>query len=460
MEDILYPFLSLYNNLPVFIKNNFGYIYNRIPNSIRYGRFFNTYLKRIDYFTNLLGNEEKEKEQLKILLSTTNFAIKKIPFYKNFDFCKSKQEFENLPIITKEIINNYKKDFINSKLLRKGLKVNTGGSSGTPLEFYLCKGVSRAKEHAHFIWYWSQFGYRRGDKILIVRGKPLKRGIYEYSAIDNKFLISLYNINEENIRFIHNKLEQFAPKFIHAYPSALKILVSLFLESKLIFESNIKAIFLGSEYLPKEDKILFENYFNAKVVNWYGHSECLIHGGSCLYSDEYHFFPFYGYLELVDEENNVIKNENQLGRIVATGFDNLVMPFIRYDTGDLGYLSNSSECQCGFKGTSLNRIEGRHGDIIILADLTKVTLTAFIFGQHLKAFKAIREFQIIQEKVGEITLRIVRTTNYNENTESELKKTLLKAVSFKLLIFFEYVNYLEKTHRGKNKFLIQKLDIK
>jgi len=295
----------------------------------------------------------------------------------------------------------------------------------------------------------------------MIRGKSLRNNAdFEYQAIGNKLVVSCYNLNQESIKEIYNQIIKFKPRFVHAYPSSLLVFtkeLQVFLKNKPL-ESNTKAVFLGSEYLFDQDKAYFETFYNSKVVNWYGHSECLIHGGKCELSGDYHFYPFYGYLELVDQNNNSIEKPGVEGRIVATGFDNTVMPLIRYDTGDIGIYSEKEECECGFKGKSLAKIVGRGKDYIVLKDGTQVTLTAFVFGQHHEEFGLIKEMQIVQNKPGEIVLRVVPLSDFPDTVKINLQKRLIQSVKKDVLqVKIETVEEIEKTHRGKHQLLIQKI---
>ena len=349
--------------------------------------------------------------------------------------------------------------FINKSLISDKINANTGGSSGTPMSFYLHKGYTRPKEKAHFDWYWRKFGFVMDSRGLMARGASLKNNInFEYQSISNKLNVSCYSINQNNIKQVVNEINKFKPVYIHAYPSALKILVQEILDSELELSIKIELIFLGSEYLFEDDRVLFENFFKAKVVNWYGHSECLIHGGNCQIKNEYHFYPFYGYIELLDENNNLITQVGQQGRIIATGFDNKVMPLIRYDTGDIGTLGDCSLCKCGFEGITLSKIDGRDRDFIILSDKTKVSTTAFIFGQHFNEFSKIKELQLQQDEIGKIILRLRLGVGYTEKDEVAIMQKMLKSVNNKLKIEFDYVEHIPKTHRGKHRFLIQNIE--
>src|SRR5690554_747198 len=331
IEDILYPFLNIYNALPLFLRNSIGKFYRLLPYTLRYGSYYSKYYQRISLFHR--GNYSLELSQ-DLLMNQVNYAIKHIPFYKQYDTIKSIEELIRFPIVNKEIIAENQSRFVNPTLKNKGLKSNTGGSSGAPFTFLIEKGVTRPKEAAHFDWYWNQFGYKPGEKVLMIRGKSLQNNAdFEYQAIGNKLVVSCYNLNQYSIKEICTQILKFKPKFIHAYPSSLLIFskeLQLYLKNESP-DFEVNAIFLGSEYLFEQDKAFFEKFYNSKAINWYGHSECLIHGGKCELSGDYHFYPFYGYLELVDENDNLITKPNMEGRIIATGFDNKVMPLIRYE---------------------------------------------------------------------------------------------------------------------------------
>lgn len=443
LEDKLYKLLKIYKELPEPIKNTLGVLYRLIPNNIKYGKFYSIYLNRIN-----AGNFSNQEHLNKLLL----YCNEKIPYYKN----KGYLNIIDFPIINKTLVRKNFEKFIHPKK-KNLLKANTGGSSGTPFEFYLEKGVSRPKEKAHFHWYWKQFGYTPKDKVLMIRGEALTNNkLYEYQAVENRLAISCYILNDSNINEVVEVINRYNPKFIHAYPSALKNFISIVNDNSETLKTNIQAIFLGSEGLTESDRTKIKAYFNTKIAHWYGHSERLIHAGNCPYSDDFHIFDFYGFVELVDEENKVINSPGLKGRIVATGYDNSVMPLVRYDTGDEAEYAVNKRCKCGFIGRSFKKIYGRIQDYIYLKDKTKVSLTAFVFGQHFEEFAQIKELQIEQHVYGNITMRIVVQNEEEFNTDKFINK-LKSSVNNKLEISLLLVENIKKTQRGKHNFLIQEI---
>lgn len=440
LEDKLYSLLKFYKKLPLSVKNFLGNLYRILPKKIRYGTFYFQYHRR-------LKNNEISSDEL--LHKQFSFVNQNIPFYKNKKF----KLLNDYPIISKDYIKQNFYDFIN----RNGnkLKANTGGSSGNPFSFFLEKGVSRPKEKAHFHWFWGQFGYEEGDKVLMIRGESLSNNmLYEFQSIENKLAISCYLLNENNINDVIKVINNFKPQFIHAYPSAIKNFMRLI--EKKGFTFTVDAVFLGSEGMLHSDFTKIANFFNAKIAHWYGHSERLVFAGNCPFSNELHIHGSYGLIELVDENQDIIEGPNQKGRIIATGFDNKAMPFIRYDTGDEAEYSEILKCKCGHHGPSLKRVYGRSQDYIFLNDNTKVSLTAFIFGQHFSEFSFIDEFQIIQKTKGEIRLKIV-TCQIEKIDEKIFIHKLRSSVDMKIKVKVDYVNSIEKTLRGKHVFLKQQI---
>ena len=401
MEDYFFKWKKTFLNLPLPVRNAVGYVYNNIPVAVLYGSFYSIYTERIHRFFKEKDPRSVNLLQLDLLRKTINHAVDNISFYRSFKKIEDIDELRQFPVVSKKDYIGSLEEFLDPKLREYRLSVNTGGSAGNPMSFFLHKHTSRPKEKSHFGWFWGQYGYRRGHRILRARGVPLKDNkLFENQITGNTLSISCYELNEDNVDEVITAIRHFKPQFIHAYPSALRILTDCIKDpSRLGEEFHIRAAFLGSEELSESDSKWFRRFYNTQVVNWYGHSECVLHGGNHPTSDEFYFYPFYGYVELLDEDDNQIAEPGKTGRIVGTSFDNYVMPFIRYDTGDVGVLSSKKQTPDGLPCVVIEHIEGRSCDIIFLNDRTMVTLTAFIFGQHLPQFSGIREMQLQQDWV-------------------------------------------------------------
>ena len=459
MEDLLYPFLKIYRALPFGVQAGIGRLYRTVPTRLRHGSAYGAYLARIGRFEALAGNADEQRSLVLDLLNATIEQAAGAPAYKDYPPLRAPADLSDLPVIDKDVINRDRDRFVNPAHAGLKLEANTGGSSGNPMVFYIQKHLTRAKEKAHFDWYWGKFGYRETKRVLTIRGASLKdNALYQRDPIKNSFNLSCYELDDGNVAAVLDELAGFRPTVIHAYPSALKVFTDLCLAAEptraRLADLRIDALFLGSEFLPDGYRRLFEETYAAPAVNWYGHSECVVHAGQLPDDHRYHLFPFYGYCELLDDEGRPVTTPGQSGRIVTTSFDNHVMPLIRYDTGDRAVYDGETVVD-GYRCLSLSAIDGRNQDFIVLADGNLVSLTAFIFGQHLAAFAKVRELQLQQDKAGEVVVRVVRRAGFSPADEAQLCRELTASVNGRIAVSVDYVERIPKTHRGKHRFLIQ-----
>ena len=181
----------------------------------------------------------------------------------------------------------------------------------------------------------------------------------------------------------------------------------------------------------------------------YGHTESSIFAVQKPDSDAYYTNPLYGYTEVLDESGKQV-GIGECGEIVVTGFIEYGLPFVRYKTGDLAVYGGETE----FGETILSRLLGRNVDFIFNKKGEKIFLVGFVFGGHIKAFNHILAWQIQQSEMGKVTLLVVKGDGYDEDVENEVKQLF---DSKDIDVEFQYVRKIEKTKRGKQKFLIQEL---
>ncbi|MEJ2704244.1 MAG: hypothetical protein P8Z79_17550, partial [Sedimentisphaerales bacterium] len=387
MEDSFYRYREVYERSPLFLRNGVGLVFRAMPQRVRHGKFYSVYRRRIADFVDAGDTWRAKGLQLRLLQQTVDFAIRHVPFYKSGAPIRDYDDLKQFPIVSKKDYTANMKAFTAEGVEASALAGNTGGR-----------------------------------RLLAVRGKPLRKNkLVEVQSFDNRLAVSCYELNDSNSELVAAAVRRFQPEFVYAYPSALKVFCQALKDpERLGTATKFRAVLVTSEILPEADRDFFAEFFDAPVVSCYGHSEYVLHGGYLPGSIEYHFFPFYGYLELLDDNDNPVTQVGRVGRIVGTSFDNYVMPFLRYDTGDLGVLSSDAKTGSGRNWPVLKRIEGRTQDIIYLSDGSPVTLTAFIFGQHLQQFKKIREMQFEQEVAGKLLMRIVRGPGFQAKDELEM----------------------------------------
>jgi len=407
---------------------------------------------------------EYQLEQLSRLLE---HAYENVPFYRKiFDDHGLKprdiqdlKDLKQLPIITKDDVRNNLSKMTARNFPRHAIEyMNTGGSTGDPLGFYVEKGATEAKEYAFIKSMWDRVAYHFWDKSVVLRGYTVPEDrLYRHAFLGRWLILSSFHLDDKTIPLYLKKIQTFNPKYIMAYPSSITILAQYIKSRGISLKLNLKALLLGSEEVYPFQRQLLEEIFKTRVFSWYGQSEKVVLAGECEESTCYHIFPEYGITEVVDEKGRDV-GYGKAGMVVGTSFLNYAMPLIRYYTGDLAILSDE-KCGCGREYPLMKQVIGRAQDFIVTKGGKLIPLTALIFGQHFKVFSKIRQMQIVQEEKGVIKVKIVKGLEYTKEDEEEIYQKIKSIMGGELDVFFEYCHKIPRTKLGKHRFLIQKLKI-
>lgn len=460
---------DLKRKVPYPIKQNLRYIYGRVPLPIRYGKVFReTY--RFLQESQWWNKERLENYQLKQLEKLLNHAYKNVPYYRKIfeerglkpKDIRNTDDLKKMPYLTKDIIREHLSDLIAQNYPKSKLQyVTTGGTTGIPLGFYWEKGVTDPKEWA-FVWrQWNWAGYRFGEKRIILRGNVINRfkngnrQWWEYNPLDNALILSSFDMTEENLHKYIDKIYRFKPLVIQGYPSSLFIIAD-FLKKENIKLKGVKCILTSSETLYQYQRELIEKYFRAGIFDHYGNSERNALIMQCI-KGNYHIIPEYGIMELIRKDGNPVSKEDETGKIIATGFNNYAMPFIRYKTDDLAVYTNE-ECSCGRKYPLLKTIEGRLQDFFI--DKTGSLITFIYADKALWNVKdKINAYQYVQNEPGKVLLSIDAKTKFAISDTESVKRSFGEPYS-RFDIEIKFVENIPRTKSGKFRYLIQKLPIK
>lgn len=460
---------NLIRKAPAWIKKPIKFVYGLIPYEKRLGKvFWDTYnfLQESQWWS----KEKLEEYQMQQLEKLLKHAYKNVPYYRKvFDKrglrpkdVRDFNDLKKLPFLTKEIIRNNLNDLMAKNLPTSMFQyVYTSGSTGIPLQFYNEQGVTSSREMAFHWRMRGWIGYRFTDRCAILRGNVIKRPEknkrtwWEYTTADKLLILSLYDMTEENLFKYVEKLNEFQPKFIQAYPSGITILACFIKEHNIELNYSIEAILCGSEKLYYFQREMIEETLKCRVFSWYGHAEEAVLAGECEKSTYYHIFPEYGVTELIRSNGSSINQEGGVGEIVGTGFNNYAMPFIRYKTGDLAVYTQL-KCSCGRNYQLIEKVEGRIQEVIVAKDGHLIPLgdmqISFVFDN-------VKQFQFYQDKEGEVVFKIVKKDTYTEKDTSHILRSLYDRMGGSVKVYIKFVDKIPRTDSGKYRFLIQKLTI-
>ena len=428
-----------------------------------YAHFYPTYRRLVkNQYTNY---DELRREQEKKLRRMIKFAYYHVPFYhKILKNCKltcddinTLDDLKRLPIINKEIIKNNWDDFRPTNLDKLNHYVwATGGTSGTPLKYRISKH-DRFMGAALMYRGWSYAGYKLGDKIFFLGGTSL--GVDSSTSMFQKMdciarnilKLSSFDMGQTELDSYISRINNFQPNYAYGYPS------SFYFFSKWIEENNYRvysprAIFTTSEKLLPIMREKTQVVFGSEVYDTYGVNDGGISAFECSEHNGFHIDTERSILEVIDENDETI--EEGEGKIIATSLYNCSMPLIRYETGDIGHLLLAN-CACGRQHKLLKEIIGRSSDMLISPEGKNIHgwFFLYIFWQYCKG---IKEYQVVQETLEKITIKIVPEDDFDER-QLDIIRSLVSEKSKRWILDFKIVDKIEKTKAGKYKFIENKI---
>jgi len=143
------------------------------------------------------------------------------------------------------------------------------------------------------------------------------------------------------------------------------------------------------------------------------------------------------------------------GQILATSLYNYAMPFIRYATGDDGHIIDDV-CGCGRGYLLLKEVMGRTTDVLFTPEGKNIHgwFFLYIFWDY---GKGIKEYQVVQETLEKIVVKIVPEEGFDERQLDRIREVVAKR-SPGWDIEFKYVDAIDRTRAGKYKFIINELE--
>ena len=463
IENIMQKQLkNIYGQLPSYLQNCIDEIWYCLPQDFKFGSAYSKMLNlliekdgwskdKIDFWRN--------EEIRKVLIHAYNTC----PFYnKHFKAAgfnpmtyRYIEDLENIPPINKDIVQDNLVDMLSNAFSSKDrVFLTTGGTTGKQMSFYNQRRVTFAKEKAFYDYLWSKVGYMAGkSEKVVLRNNVLKDRLWKYNYREHTWIIDTYHLTDENCRKIITKLNELKIEFFHVYPSAVLCLAEYMHRHNDYLLYTPTAIFATSENLYKGQREIIESAFNCRMMMSYGHSEMCSLASQCLSGDHYHIEEMYGYTELLDENQETIKKVGKKGEITATGFNNYVMPLIRYRTAD--YAEYGEEDNCG-DGRVLRNIDGRWlQEMLVTSQGNKISMTAINF--HSDVFDNVKFYQFYQDAPGLVTMKIVKEKSYEAKDEHAIKEAMQEKLGKYLALAIEYVDEIEKAPNGKFRYIISKL---
>lgn len=456
--------LIIYQNAPFFVKSFISSLYGLKLNRRRY--------KNRDKYLFEIAQKDKWTEQevtnwqndeLKKML---DHAVKNVPYYREqwAEIWKtnpglSHYELKNWPILEKKYIKANPDAFIadNYKDKKKYL-VNTSGSTGTPMNFWLDR-------NAMSYWYaifehriktlnginskdnWANIG---GQLIYDINKNKPPYWTWNWSM--RQLYLSSYHITAGNVKYYLQALRKYDIRYIISYTSSVFNIAKEGIAQNLKFP-KLSAVITNAEPLFQHQRDTITKAFGCPVVQTY--AGCEFAFGACENPEQLMYvWPEAGILEVIGEDNKPLP-DGEIGNYVCTGLVNLAMPLIRYRIGDSGAYMPSELCKDkALPYPVLKEITGRNDDLLFTPEGKMVGRLDPVF----KGDFNIKEAQIIQEELGLIRIKYTPLPGFVEAEIAEVRSRLQDRVGNNVTIITEQVDSIPRSANGKFKSVISMIN--
>lgn len=415
--------------------------------------------------TQWMDREQLKLLQVKLLGRIVSHSYRTVPFYRDLmdglgikpDTIRNIDDIKHFPVLSKNQVREAGEAIISKKYPKSVLRsARTGGSTGTPMIVYR-NWSAIGNEHAFVRRQWDWAGLTTKDRCAVLMSRVIAEAgrkntpLYAYDPAMKELILSTYHLSKKTAGRYAQTIKHFNIKAIVGYPSAVGFLAKMCLDAGI--ELKLKAALTTSEAITPRIKGAIAKAFGCRVFDFYGSAEriCYIH--TCE-KGSYHIIPEYGLTELVELPGG----NGRQRKIIATGFWNLAMPLIRYDSGDIVTISDKP-CLCGRQFDVVESIDGREGDVIITPSGNRLGVTLIIQLLYvICGAEHIAESQVIQDATDHLTIEYVPTEKFTIDNLERFQDRISRYLPAELRFDLKRVDFVKRTPSGKLRPLVRLIE--
>lgn len=367
-------------------------------------------------------------------------AISQTEFYKNYSVD------DVFPVVNKmSILENYEAHKAKSGFETPIHISSTSGSTGTPFSV-LQDHKKRMRNIADLKVFGERCNYPSHERMVFFRvlSDKLNR-TKEQEDRENIYYIDSSDLGAVRLEKMKQVLLKKKPLIIFSYASTLVELAKYIQTTDTKPEEfSMKSVLTAGEGVSEENRELLENVFGCTVYRRYSDMELGILGQDM--GDGGSYILNYGsyYFECLKMDSDTPAATGEVGRIVITDLFNYAFPMIRYDTGDLGVMEETTG-----KFPVLKEIYGRKRDCIYATDgrlISPAKISVSMWGAV-----GVKQWQFIQETKDEYILKLNADSSVDPQTITDKIKLIL-GTDAKITI--EYVDEIPVISSNKRRAVI------
>lgn len=370
---------------------------------------------------------------------------------------RDERDLKRIPILQKDEVRSRPKAFLARGFENRYLSsFKTGGSTGIPVEI-LKDAHAVELVNATALRAFRRVGWNMGDAVGMVWGNPptdlpMKERLRKL-LIGPEIYLDTMNLTEESMLAFVRQWNATRPTMLRGHSHSIFIFAS-FCRSRNITSIRPRAIISSSMMLLPTERTVIEGAFGCPVTDLYGYEEVGLIASECEKHEGMHVDMESNFVELVDPSGRDVP-EGEDGAVVVTNLISPAMPLLRYKMGDIASAPRR-QCSCGRTLPLMNNISGRVADFLVRHDGSLVAGVSLV-ERTLTKFPGIAQMQIVQEDLDTIVLRVVKSADYSEKTESALIGEFRDSVGSTNRIVLDYVSAIPQEKSGKYRFAISKV---
>ncbi len=441
--------------------------------------------------TQWYSQDELSSLQLKKLQNILNYSYQYVPFYKKrFDDLgmkpediKSFDDYKKIPSLKRQEIIDHHEDMLDVRFLESLRKINpdkqapgkprglslfskhklimntSSGSTGAPTVFYedgTQTGLNWANELRLKSWFGADPGSKEVRFLRASREELSKNLIASFRRyVWGQLLLPGVNLREEDHARSYERIKEFKPKVLWGFTSAMSELAKYMIDNNLdIGNAAPKVALTWAAPLYDFEEKRIETAFKCKVTNIYGTREVGHIAGRCP-QGSMHINQETLYVENKFENTNLLDAENE---ILCTTLVQVPMPFIKFETGDVGQIADQ-KCSCGRHSKVINNLLGRTGEVIFDKEGKMIAPNVWCrFFMEGKLASRINRFQIRYMNNKDIEIKIEKGKNFNDETDQLITKKFYSQFSSDNKLIIKYVDRIKAEKSGKYKMIINELN--
>jgi phenylacetate-CoA ligase len=449
---------TIYDRLPVFLQNRSIQWLDRRVVKNRLGGDFPKLLTEFSSREHLSSDEVHavRREKLRTFLT----AASDFPLHNhNLNSIGASPELDDpdeilaaLPVLTKQDLIDHHDAVQNSNQLENVFSAHTSGTTGAGLHF----NSTRQNQWAQWAVWW-RYRHRFGLAIdtpcevftgeVLVPTKQRTAPFWRYGWKSIECFYSGYHISPNTARSYVENIKKRKSPWIHGYPSAIAALAQEIISQNIDPGNSTQHVTLAGENVLEHQIDIIQTAFDAPVHQHYGQTESVATISECK-TGALHVDEDFTTVEFLPEQHSP-----QQVKIIGTATNNNAFGFLRYDTDDWATIAKQ-QCACGLPGRTIESIDGRKEDYVVLTDGTRLGRLDHVFKDMIN----IKEAQIRQDSYGRLDVLVVKGNNYSEIDENKLQHEFDIRTNSMIDIEFHYLPVIEKTASGKLRFVISTME--